>query len=28
MISLGRASAAKSIEMGDLKDGVANGFFG
>ena len=28
MINLGRASAAKSIEMGDLKDGLANGFFG
>jgi NTE family protein len=28
MISLGRASATKSIEMGDLKDGLANGFFG
>jgi len=27
MISLGRASAAKSIDIGDLKDGLANGFF-
>jgi NTE family protein len=28
MISLGRATAAKSIQTGDLKDGAANGFFG
>jgi NTE family protein len=28
MINLGRASAAKSIKSGDLKDGLANGFFG
>jgi NTE family protein len=28
MINLGRASAAKSIDNGDLKNGLANGFFG
>jgi NTE family protein len=28
MINLGRASATKAIETGDLKDGLANGFFG